>query len=131
MFEDLAKGLRSPAYAEVIEGVCDRLIFLPTDDKERRRRLHAGILETPQAILAGSWEHYLAYDPTPAASSCKVPLLYVNAVMPFDEARLRELCPQIQIGRTVGSGHMHQLEVPDQVNAMIERFLHVTAGVAR
>jgi hypothetical protein len=26
-------------------------------------------------------------------------------------------------GRTVGAGHFHQLEVPDQVNAMIERFL--------
>ena len=24
---------------------------------------------------------------------------------------------------TVGAGHFHQLEVPEQVNAMIERFL--------
>jgi hypothetical protein len=27
------------------------------------------------------------------------------------------------VGRTVGSGHFHQLVVPDQVIAMIERFL--------
>jgi pimeloyl-ACP methyl ester carboxylesterase len=26
---------------------------------------------------------------------------------------------------TVGAGHFHQLEVPEQVNAMIERFLAV------
>ena len=26
---------------------------------------------------------------------------------------------------TVGAGHFHQLEVPEQVNAMIERFLVV------
>jgi pimeloyl-ACP methyl ester carboxylesterase len=26
---------------------------------------------------------------------------------------------------TVGSGHFHQLEVPEQVNAFIERFLRV------
>jgi pimeloyl-ACP methyl ester carboxylesterase len=29
------------------------------------------------------------------------------------------------VGRTVGAGHFLQLEVPDQVNAMIERFLAV------
>jgi hypothetical protein len=28
-------------------------------------------------------------------------------------------------GKTVGSGHFCQLEVPEQVNAMIERFLTV------
>jgi hypothetical protein len=28
-------------------------------------------------------------------------------------------------GKTVGSGHFVQLEVPEQVNAMIERFLAV------
>jgi hypothetical protein len=28
---------------------------------------------------------------------------------------------------TVGAGHFHQLEVPEQVNAMIERFLHLAA----
>jgi hypothetical protein len=26
---------------------------------------------------------------------------------------------------TVGAGHFHQLEVPDQVNTMIERFLTI------
>jgi pimeloyl-ACP methyl ester carboxylesterase len=126
MFEELLAGLRTPAYREVIEGVCSRLIFLPTDDEERRRQLHAGIIETPQSILVSTWEHFLAYDPAPAALRCKLPLLYVNAVMPFDEGRLRELCPRIQIGRTVGAGHLHQVEVPEQVNAMIEQFLRVS-----
>jgi pimeloyl-ACP methyl ester carboxylesterase len=37
--------------------------------------------------------------------------------------RLRELVPGLAYGQTVGSGHFCQLEVPDQVNAMIERFL--------
>jgi hypothetical protein len=26
---------------------------------------------------------------------------------------------------TVGTGHFHQIEVPDQVNAMIDRFLEL------
>ena len=34
--------------------------------------------------------------------------------------------PRMGLGRqTVGAGHFNQLEVPDQVNAMIERFLAV------
>jgi hypothetical protein len=40
-----------------------------------------------------------------------------------DLPRFRELCPQLVTGQTVGSGHYHQLEVPEQINAMIERFL--------
>jgi pimeloyl-ACP methyl ester carboxylesterase len=35
------------------------------------------------------------------------------------------------VGQTVGSGHFIQLEVPDQVNAMIERFLAITDLSAR
>ena len=42
-----------------------------------------------------------------------------------DPSRLRALRSDAQFGVTVGAGHFHQLEVPDQVNAMIERFLAV------
>jgi len=40
-----------------------------------------------------------------------------------DALRLREIKPDLELGITVGAGHFHQLEVPEQVNAMIERFL--------
>ena len=40
-----------------------------------------------------------------------------------DMARLQKLIPDLHIGRTVGSGHFCQLEVPDQVNAMLSRFI--------
>jgi hypothetical protein len=32
------------------------------------------------------------------------------------------------IGRTIGSGHFSPLEVPEQINAMTERFVSVTVG---
>jgi len=90
--------------------------------------LVAALLETPQPVLVATWEQFLAYDPAPAAAACKVPLLYVNSVMPHDEARMRQVCLHVVIGRTVGAGHFHQLEVPGQINAMIDRFL-ATRGV--
>jgi pimeloyl-ACP methyl ester carboxylesterase len=43
-----------------------------------------------------------------------------------DLTRLREVCPNVVTGQTVGAGHFHQLEVPEQITAMIERFLAVS-----
>jgi pimeloyl-ACP methyl ester carboxylesterase len=43
-----------------------------------------------------------------------------------DAVRLRQIKPDLEVGITVGAGHFHQLEVPEQVNAMIERFLAVS-----
>jgi pimeloyl-ACP methyl ester carboxylesterase len=40
-------------------------------------------------------------------------------------ARLLQLIPHLMAGQTVGSGHFCQLEVPEQVNAMLDRFLTV------
>jgi len=54
-----------------------------------------------------------------------VPGLYIAAdeLQPrSDTIRFHE----ILYGKTVGSGHFCRLEVPEQVNAMIERFLTVT-----
>ena len=48
-----------------------------------------------------------------------------------DVARLRALCSTLMLGQTVGSGHFLQLEVPDQVNAMLDRFLTLVAGASR
>lgn len=129
-FEGLLEGLRSPGYRAAIDAVCAQMIFMPTDDPMRRARLHAALLDTPQSVLVATWAGLLAYDPTAAAARCRLPLLYVGGVMPCDESQLRASCPQAMIGRTVGAGHFHQLEVPDQANAMIERFLAVTAVTA-
>ena len=56
---------------------------------------------------------------------CEVPALLLRARLAEDSdvLRARELKPDLEIGITVGAGHFHQLEVPEQVNAMIERFL--------
>ena len=59
---------------------------------------------------------------------CEVPVLLIRAEIGEDSdvLRLRALKPDLQVAITVGAGHFHQLEVPDQVNAMIERFLAVS-----
>ncbi len=58
---------------------------------------------------------------------CSMPVLLLRAEIEEDTdvVRLCKLKPDVVVGVTVGAGHFHQLEVPEQVNAMIERFLRV------
>jgi len=60
---------------------------------------------------------------------CSMPVLLLRAEVGEDSdvLRLAKLKPDLVVGITVGAGHFHQLEVPEQVNAMIERFLLLAA----
>lgn len=61
-------------------------------------------------------------------SRCALPILLIRAQIGpnTDVFRLRRIKPDLEVAITVGAGHFNQLEVPDQVNAMIERFLAVS-----
>ena len=81
-------------------------------------------LQTPQQVMVSSLGNQLAFDTDTAAAACKMPVLSISSqtIIP-DLAKFRELCPSLRTAQTIGSGHFHQLEVPVQVNAMIEAFL--------
>jgi pimeloyl-ACP methyl ester carboxylesterase len=103
----------------------------PHDDPDRSERILAAMEAFPARIGEAEVRSGLGgWDAPAAISACAVPALYVQGAVPADLALLRQLCPQIVIGTTVGSGHWVQLEVPEQVNAMIERFLRVVASPA-
>jgi pimeloyl-ACP methyl ester carboxylesterase len=63
-----------------------------------------------------------------ALGMCAVPTLLLRTALGAnpDGLRLREIKPDLEVGITVGAGHFQQLEVPEQVNAMIERFLAIS-----
>jgi pimeloyl-ACP methyl ester carboxylesterase len=64
------------------------------------------------------------FDGASALGQAKVPVLSIGSAVPTNEpADLLSACPAITIGQTVGAGHFNQLEVPEQVNAMIEQFM--------
>jgi pimeloyl-ACP methyl ester carboxylesterase len=60
-----------------------------------------------------------------ALKNLRCPLLFVHAKVPTDLQRLRELRPDAMIEQVAGSGHYLMLSVPDQINAMLDRFLTV------
>lgn len=119
----LVTGLRG-ADAEGTLRAYFESFFGPDDDPGRRAWIVDEAVRTPSSVTSSVWEEALRWDDAAALARCRVPLLYLDAGTPnADLDRCRQLCPDLLIGRTVGSGHFSPLEVPEQVNAMIDRFL--------
>jgi pimeloyl-ACP methyl ester carboxylesterase len=91
---------------------------------------------TPQHVAFSTIRNVIDHDPEPAAGACRIPMAYISADVPLvnmarDLDRLKALCPQLVIAKTMLAGHFNTIEVADQVNAMIERFLAVGIGTRR
>lgn len=126
---EIAAGLRSPAYERVLQDVIGRM-FMATDDAARRATIAAAMTRTAPQTVVCAFEAMLGYDAAPDLGRCAVPALYVGSAEPVaDMARIRAINPAVMRAQTAGAGHFHQLEAPEQVHAMIERFLSVS-GVA-
>ena len=80
----------------------------------------------PPGIAAAVLRAMGEFDGASALGRAAVPVLSLGSAVPANSsADLLRARPEITIGQTVGAGHFIQLEVPDQVNAMIERFLAI------
>jgi pimeloyl-ACP methyl ester carboxylesterase len=99
-------------------------MFLPTSDRQLVEDVMAVMLAAPPHVAANAIRGVLEFDGRAAAALCKVPALHLAATPPRNPPHLMsEWLPGVVNGWTVGAGHFNQLEVPDQVNAMIQEFL--------
>ncbi len=99
-------------------------MFLPTD-VARRAAIIGQMTATPPGIAAEVMQVMGEFDAAVLAR-VSVPVVSIGSAVPANaSADLRRLCPAITVGQTVGAGHFNMLEVPGQVNAMIERFLAI------
>jgi len=125
-FREVARGLRTPHYQQVVHDAATQIVFAPTDDPVRKSQLIEAMMRLPQHVIASELEAFIDYNDAKveaALAACSVPVMHIGSWFPADLARVRKLCPQLVNGQVVGAGHFAQLEVPDQVNAMIDRFL--------
>jgi pimeloyl-ACP methyl ester carboxylesterase len=129
MAAELGAALDGPDGAAAREALADHAVAALADDAELHARVRADMLRTPQHVAVSCVTLMPEWDGEAAARSCAVPMLHIGAEDPINDATaLRALNPLLRTGQTVGAGHFNQLEVPDQVNAMIERFLAVAAS---
>jgi len=131
----LLEGIGGPDYLAVSKANawdigCDY------DDPARRKMIYDTYIlppceKTPQHVAYSTIFHFtMKHDPVPAAEACKVPMAYISADVPLvnmarDLDRLQQICPQTVIAKTMLAGHFNTIEVADQVNAMLDRFLAV------
>jgi pimeloyl-ACP methyl ester carboxylesterase len=130
----LLDGIGGPHYLAVSKANAWE-IGCEYDDPVRRQAIYETYIlppceKTPQHVAYSAIMNALSYDPVPAAQACKIPMAYISADVPLvnmarDLERLQKLCPQLTISKTLLAGHFNTIEVADQVNPMIERFLAV------
>jgi pimeloyl-ACP methyl ester carboxylesterase len=99
-------------------------MFIPTSDRQLVENILAVMLAAPPYVARAAMRGALEFDCQAAAVLCKVPALQLAASPPrMLPQSITERLQNLVNGCTVGAGHFNQLEVPDQVNAMIEAFL--------
>lgn len=100
--------------------------FLPTDNPARKQAILERMLLTPRHVTISLFEQWRMGDGQAALRALRVPFLYVASSNPRSASReLQDACPGMFFGQVVGAGHFLTLEVPGQVNAMLERFFEL------
>ncbi len=100
-------------------------MFHPQDDADRCRWIADAMCSVPLPIAIAQIRGVLTWNGLGALRLLTAPMLVLlsDTGGGNDPARLLGFKSDLAFGVTVGAGHFHQLEVPGQVNAMIERFV--------
>lgn len=113
-------ALDSPAYAETIEGYW---ASITGQNAGIRERLLADLRATPRDGVVAAMRAVARFDPKPALARYRGPLLAVVTPQndyPFSLHRLGAGLPHRVVE---GTGHWLQLERPEEVNRILDRFL--------
>jgi pimeloyl-ACP methyl ester carboxylesterase len=97
-------------------------------DEELARWIVDHMCAVGQPVAAAVIRGVAEWNGREPLARCDLPVLLLRSELGehSDMLRLRETKPDLEVGITFGAGHFHQLEVPEQVNAMIERFLAIS-----
>jgi len=124
-FTELAEQLDAPGGEEVRRAYVQDM---GARDEELARWIVDHMCLPEQHVAAAVIRGVSEWNGREPFARCAVPVLLIRQLIAADSdvLRLQAIKPDLEVGITVGAGHFHQLEVPEQVNAMIERFLAVS-----
>lgn len=122
----LVDRMRGPTRVETISTTVASL-FGSDDDPARRDRLTDEMMNGDLDVAADEVDSMVSWEGSTLLPSCAAPVLAITtrAGSRSDASALSEQLPNLLVAQVVGSGKFLQLEVPDQINAMIERFLQI------
>jgi len=123
--EGLVPALAGPNWQEALRGYMMGRMFGPFDPPEVRARIAQEIATFPAQMAAPLMRDGMSSDFSDHLAAGRYPLLFVHAQVPADLERLKQLRPDAIVASVAASGHFLTLIVPDQVNAMLDRFLAI------
>jgi pimeloyl-ACP methyl ester carboxylesterase len=126
IYEGLATQLEGPD-GDMVRRAYIEGMFLTNNDGAQKHSIIETMCSVPSRVAAAVLRGVVAWNGVGAIQLCNVPLLVLRAKTGGSNApdRLLALKPDIHIGVTVGAGHFHQLEAPEQVTPMIEKFIQI------
>jgi len=126
--EALAASIEA-GHEEGRRGLIVDQFFLPDSDPALVERVLGVMMAAPAHVAAGALRAAVEFDAPAAAARCRVPALHIAAPPPLNELHdMSRWLPGVVNRLTVGVGHFNQLEAPEQVNSMIERFVRQHAA---
>lgn len=98
--------------------------FHPLSGPELAKQAALDAARTPQRVIIDELTWIFRSDTIAMASRVKQPVLWVvSSESKVTSASVREQLGQARFAQVVGAGHFLHMEVPDQFNAMLRRFL--------
>lgn len=124
----LMQAMKTTGYLETFKAAYSRF-FAAASDQQVARRTVEEAARTPAAVMLAELEG-LVVDTWQLAKAVTQPALWISAVPrsgETDGAGIAKAFSKPFYGQVLGAAHFPQLEVPDQVNAMLDRFIRLQA----
>jgi pimeloyl-ACP methyl ester carboxylesterase len=128
IYEGLATQIEGPQGDMVRRAYVEQML-LTNHDAAQKHWIIETMCSVPSSIAAAILRGVVDWNGIGAIQLCYVPLLVLRTATGGSNApdRLLALKPDLYIGVTVGAGHFHQLEAPEQVIPMLEKFIQLAA----
>jgi pimeloyl-ACP methyl ester carboxylesterase len=115
---------REAVFRAFVEG-----FFHPVADESIKQLAVRQMTGAPVDTMMGCWEAMFDMDGPAVLAAVRCPVLHIAATPPLNPVEMfASMVSDCTTGSTVGAGHFTQLEVPAQVNSMIEHFLVALAA---
>ena len=96
----------------------------PEDDPAINARVVEGVVQSNPTVALALFNDLQVPDRLPRAESVPVPILGIASALQFlDRDNLLSHAKQAWFGQVAGCGHTIMLQAPDQLNAMLARFI--------
>jgi pimeloyl-ACP methyl ester carboxylesterase len=122
---NVVPALATERWMETLRGYFTSRILDPQDPPELTAHVMAGLDRARPEFAHSFFASLFASDWAEDVENAPCPLLYIHAKVPADLQRLAQLRPDALIGQVIASGHFLTLTAPEQVNAILDRFLEL------